>query len=108
MPKLSSYDAVVVGAGPNGLAAAVVLAQAGRSVLGIEANERVGGGARTTELTLPGYRHDVCSAIHPMAAASPLFQTLPPGAFGLGWIAPAAPLAHPLREGAAPIIDVSP
>jgi len=107
MPKLSSYDAVVVGAGPNGLAAAVVLAQAGRSVLLIEANERIGGGARTTELTLPGYRHDVCSAIHPMAAASPLFQTLPLGDFGLEWIAPPAPLAHPLDDGTAAMLEAS-
>jgi len=107
MPKFPSYDAVVVGAGPNGLAAAVVLAQAGRSVLIIEANERIGGGARTTELTLPGYRHDVCSAIHPMAAASPLFQTLPLSDFGLEWIAPPAPLAHPLNDGTAAMLEAS-
>ena len=107
MPKFPSYDAVVVGAGPNGLAAAVVLAQAGRSVLVIEANERIGGGARTAELTLPGYRHDVCSAIHPMAAASPLFQTLPLGDFGLEWIAPPTALAHPLDDGTAAMLEVS-
>src|SRR5262245_3359966 len=107
MAKSRSYDAVVVGAGPNGLAAAVVLAQAGRSVLVIEANDRIGGGARTSELTLPGYRHDVCSAIHPMAAASPLFQTLPLSDFGLEWIAPPAPLAHPLDDGTAAMLETS-
>ena len=77
MAKLASYDAVVVGAGPNGLAAAIVLARAGMSVLLVEAHDRVGGGTRTEELTLPGYSHDVCSAIHPMAAASPFFRALP-------------------------------
>jgi phytoene dehydrogenase-like protein len=107
MPTRSSYDAVVVGAGPNGLAAAVVLAQAGHSVLVIEAKEQIGGGSRTTELTLPGYRHDVCSAIHPMAAASPLFQTLPLGDFGLEWIEPPAALAHPLDDGTAAMLEAS-
>jgi phytoene dehydrogenase-like protein len=107
MPKLSSYDAVVVGAGPNGLAAAVVLAQAGRSVLVTEAKEQIGGGSRTTELTLPGYRHDVCSAIHPMAAASPLFQMLPLSDFGLEWIGPPAALAHPLDDGTAAMLEAS-
>src|SRR5919106_217970 len=107
MPKHPSYDAVVVGAGPNGLAAAVVLAQGGRSVLVVEANERIGGGARTAELTLPGYRHDVCSAIHPMAVISPLFQTLPLADFGLEWIHPPAALAHPLDEGTAAMLEGS-
>jgi len=107
MAKLASYDAIVVGAGPNGLAAAIVLAQKGCSVLVVEARDRIGGGARTAELTLPGYRHDVCSAIHPMAVASPLFQTLPLADFGLEWIAPPAALAHPLDDGSAAIVESS-
>jgi phytoene dehydrogenase-like protein len=73
----SQYDAVVVGAGPNGLAAAVTLAQQGRSVVMFEAAETIGGGTRTAELTLPGFRHDVCSAIHPLGRASPFFRALP-------------------------------
>ncbi|HEX9295410.1 MAG TPA: NAD(P)/FAD-dependent oxidoreductase [Polyangiaceae bacterium] len=107
MPKLASYDAVVVGAGPNGLAAAVVLAQAGCSVLLIEAHARVGGGSRTAELTLPGYRHDVCSAIHPTGAVSPLFRALPLGEFGLSWVDPPAALAHPLDDGTAAMLEPS-
>ena len=107
MSKLGSYDAVVVGAGPNGLAAAVVLARAGRSVLVVEARDRIGGGSRTADLTLPGYHHDVCSAIHPMAAASPLFTTLPLSDFGLVWVDPPAPLAHPLDDGTAVLLESS-
>jgi phytoene dehydrogenase-like protein len=95
------YDAVVVGAGPNGLAAAIALAQAGRSVVVYEAAETVGGGSRTKELTLPGFRHDVCSAIHPLGVASPFFRSLPLARYGLEWVYPPAPLAHPLDDGAA-------
>ena len=73
----STYDAVVVGSGPNGLAAAIVLQQSDLSVLLLEGKNELGGGLRTAELTLPGFRHDICSAIHPLAAASPYFQTLP-------------------------------
>lgn len=101
------YDAVVVGAGPNGLAAAVRLAQADLSVLLIEANETVGGGSRSMELTRPGYVHDVCSAIHPMAAASPFFRLLGLEAFGLEWIHPEYPLAHPLDGGDAVVLHRS-
>jgi phytoene dehydrogenase-like protein len=97
----SAYDAVVIGAGPNGLAAAIVLAQAGRSVLLLEGAHTIGGGTRSAELTLPGFVHDVCSAIHPMALASPFFQRLPLAAHGLEWIQPPAPLAHPLDGGRA-------
>ena len=107
MPSHASYDAVVVGAGPNGLAAAIVLAQAGRSVLLVEAHARVGGGTRTDELTLPGFAHDVCSAIHPMAVASPFMRALPLGQWGLSWIDPPAPLAHPLDDGEAVILERS-
>ena len=80
------YDAVIVGAGPNGLAAAVVLAEAGRSVLVVEATETIGGGCRTRELTLPGYAHDVCAAIHPMAVVSPILRKWPLKDHGLEWV----------------------
>src|ERR1044072_8037501 len=95
------YDAVVVGSGPNGLAAAITLARAGCSVLVCEANATIGGGARSAELTLPGFVHDVCSAVHPLAAGSPFFRTLPLERFGLEWIQPEIPLAHPLHDGSA-------
>jgi phytoene dehydrogenase-like protein len=100
---MSSYDAIVVGSGPNGLSAAIVLAQAGLSVLLREANSTLGGGVRTLELTLPGFRHDIGSAIHPMAAASPFFQSLPLQDHGLEWIHPPLPLVHPL-DGTPPAV----
>jgi len=95
------YDAIVVGSGPNGLAAAITLARAGCSVLVLEANSTIGGGARSTELTLPGFLHDVCSAVHPLAAGSPFFKQLPLERFGLQWIQPEIPLAHPFDDGTA-------
>ena len=95
------YDAVVVGSGPNGLAAAVTLARSGCSVLVCEANTNIGGGTRSAELTLPGFVHDVCSAVHPLAAGSPFFKTLPLERFGLEWIQPDIPLAHPFDDGTA-------
>jgi phytoene dehydrogenase-like protein len=101
MPITGSYDAVVVGSGPNGLAAAIRLAQKRLSVLVIEANETIGGGARSAELTLPGFTHDVCSAVHPLAAGSPFFRQLPLEKFGLTWVEPDIPLAHPLENGNA-------
>src|SRR6185437_5334192 len=100
MSRQTRYDALVVGAGPNGLAAAITLAQAGRSVVVYEASEMVGGGSRTQGLTLPGLRHDVCSAIHPLGIGSPFFRTLTLARYGLEWVYPPAPLAHPLADGA--------
>src|SRR5436309_3938578 len=101
-------DAIVVGAGPNGLSAAIVLAQAGLSVRVLEAADTVGGGARSAELTLPGFVHDVCSAIHPLGIASPLFRTLPLAEHGVEWIEPPAALAHPFDDGTAALLERSP
>jgi phytoene dehydrogenase-like protein len=89
-------DAVVIGSGPNGLAAAIRLAQAGKSVTVFEAEDTIGGGARSAELTRPGFIHDVCSAVHPLAVGSSFFRTLPLGRYGLEFIQPALPLAHPV------------
>jgi phytoene dehydrogenase-like protein len=93
------YDGIVVGSGPNGLAAAITFARAGLSVLLVEGSDSVGGGTRTRELTLPGFRHDVCSAIHPLALTSPFFRSLDLAPYGLRWIQPPVPLAHPLDDG---------
>jgi phytoene dehydrogenase-like protein len=103
----SRHDAVVVGSGPNGLAAAVALARAGRSVLVVEARDRPGGGARSAELTLPGFVHDVCSAIHPLALGSPFLRSLPLDRHGLAFLHPDAPLAHPLDGGRAVVLERS-
>ncbi len=101
------YDAIVIGSGPNGLAAAITLAQAGQSVVLFEAKETIGGGCRSKEMTLPGFMHDVCSAFHPLAIDSSFFNSLPLEQFGLEMIQPAAPLAHPLDDGTAVILERS-
>ncbi len=101
----TAYDAVIVGAGPNGLAAAITLAQAGHSVVVFEGSDAIGGGSRSKELTLPGFVHDVCSAIHPLGLASPFFRKMPLAEFGVEWIQPPAPLAHPLDDGTAVMLE---
>jgi len=103
----TDYDAVVLGSGPNGLSAAITLQQQGLSVLLIEGRDEVGGGLRSAELTLPGFTHDICSAIHPMAAASPFFNTLPLHKYGLEWIDPGIAAAHPFDGGTAAILGGS-
>src|SRR5436853_7740003 len=100
-------DAIVIGSGPNGLAAAIEIARAGRTVRVVEAEPTIGGGVRSAELTLPGFVHDVCSAIHPFAILSPVFRTMPLASHGLEWIEPPAMLAHPLDDGSAAIVDRS-
>jgi phytoene dehydrogenase-like protein len=102
-----SLDAVVIGAGPNGLAAAIELARAGRSVRVVEASDTIGGGCRSAPLTLPGFVHDVCSAFHPLGAASPFFRELDLAKHGLEWIEPGAAVAHPLDDGTAVVLERS-
>lgn len=101
------FDAIVIGSGPNGLAAAITMQQAGLSVLLLEGKDVIGGGLRSAELTLPGYIHDVCSAIHPMAAASPFLKTLPLKEHGLEYIYPEIAAAHPFDDGTAAILTQS-
>jgi phytoene dehydrogenase-like protein len=100
-------DAVVVGAGPNGLAAAIRLAEAGRDVLVVEAGRTVGGGSRSAELTLPGYVHDVCAAVMPLGAGSPFLRSLPLEQHGLTWVQPPVPAGHPLDDGTAVLLHRS-
>ena len=108
MATHTAYDAVVIGSGPNGLAAGITLARAGHSVMVYEARDTLGGGSRSRELTLPGFLHDVCSAIHPYAVASPFFQTLPLERYGVEWVFSPAALAHPLPDGRAAVLERSP
>ena len=100
-------DAVVVGSGPNGLAAAIALAQAGRRVAVLEGQETIGGGCRSAELTLPGFVHDTCSTVHSLALASPFLSSLPLERHGFELVHPAAPLAHPLDDGTAVMLERS-
>jgi len=101
------YDAVIIGAGPNGLSAAITLARAGRKVAVYEASGGWGGGVSSLELTLPGFVHDVCSAVHPFAVSTPFFKSLPLEAFGLKWIYPDLPLVHPFTDGSAVKVERS-
>jgi len=100
-------DAIVIGSGPNGLAAAITLARAGRSVIVYEASDRVGGSTRSAELTLPGFTHDICSTVHALALASPFMRDLPLSEYGLQLIQPPAPFAHPLDDGRAAVVERS-
>jgi phytoene dehydrogenase-like protein len=97
--------ACIIGAGPNGLAAAIVLAQAGLQVDVFEAEPTAGGAVRTLELTVPGFRHDFGSAVYPLGAGSPFFTSLPLSQHGLEWIHSPAPVAHPLDEGTAVVLE---
>src|SRR5829696_7129416 len=101
---MSQLDAVVVGSGPNGLSAAIAIAQTGRQVVVFEADAAIGGGCRSAELTLPSFMHDVCSAVHPLAVLSPFFRSLPLARHGLDWITPPVMLAHPLDGVPAPCL----
>lgn len=104
---MNNYDAIIIGSGPNGLAAAITLQQAGVSVLLLEGKDTIGGGLRSAEITLPGYLHDICSAIHPMAVASPFLSTLPLKEHGLEFITPAIAAAHPFDDGTAAVLKNS-
>lgn len=105
--RKTEFDAIVVGSGPNGLAAAITMQQEGLSVLLIEGKDMIGGGLRSAELTLPGFVHDVCSAIHPLAIGSPFFQRLPLADFGLQYAFPDLAAAHPFDDGIAAILGGS-
>ena len=107
LPSSTKQRAAVIGSGPNGLSAAIVLARSGCDTTVFEAAESAGGGARTLELTLPGFLHDVCSAVHPLAAGSPCFETFDLQAHGLTWIHSPAELAHPLDDGTAILLERS-
>ncbi len=103
----TEFDAIVVGSGPNGLAAAITLQQQGLSVLLVEGNKEIGGGLRSAALTLPGFVHDVCSAVHPLAVGSPFFNTLPLADHGLTYAYPDLAVAHPFDDGTAVVLNGS-
>ena len=107
MVESYAYDSVIVGSGPNGLAAAITMAQNGRSVAVFEAEENIGGSVRSADLTLPGFVHDICSAVYPLAIGSPFFRSLPLAQHGLEWVQPPAALAHPLDDGTAVTLERS-
>ena len=104
----TDFDAVILGSGPNGLAAAIALQEKGLSTLLIEGRNEIGGGMRTAGLTLPGFKHDVCSSGYPLGIASPFFKTLPLANYGLEWIVPPIAAAHPLDTGRTPFLSRSP
>ncbi len=104
---MKKYDAVIIGSGPNGLAAGILIIKAGLSVLILESNDKTGGGTRTSELTIPGFKHDICSAVHPLGAGSPFFQGLPLSEYGLKWIYPARSVVHPFEDGTAAFVSQS-
>ena len=105
--RAHSYDVVVIGSGPNGLSAAITMAQVGKSVVVYEAQNKIGGGARSAELTLPGFIHDICSSVYPLAIGSPFFRSLPLAEHGLEWIQPPAAAAHPFDDGTAVTLERS-
>src|SRR5437879_7709145 len=107
MSILPSYYAIVVGSVPSRLAAAITLARAGRSVLVLEAKDTIGGGSRSMELTLPGFVHDVCSAVHPLGIGSPFFRRLPLAEHDLEWIQPPAAVVHPFDDGTTAVLERS-
>lgn len=104
---MPDYDAIIAGSGPNGLAAAITLARQGWRVLVLEAKETIGGGMRTAEVTLPGFKHDICSAVHPLGMGSPFFRCLPLADYGHRWLQPDLPLAHPFDDGSAVAVHQS-
>jgi phytoene dehydrogenase-like protein len=104
MPGKDRYDTIVVGSGPNGLAAAITRARSGKTVVVLDAKDCTGGGVRSQELTLPGFVHDVGSAIFPMAVSSPFFSSVPLGEYGLEWVFPPASVAHPFDDGSAVVL----
>jgi phytoene dehydrogenase-like protein len=107
MAKSHAYDAIVIGGGPNGLSAAITMAQHGKSVVVYEAQEEIGGAARSAELTLPGFTHDICSSVYPLGIGSPFFRSLPLAQHGLEWIQPPAAVAHPFDDGTAATLERS-